>query len=140
MVKKNVAKGVASAVAIAALAAGGLAVSSGSNNGSASTAATTGTPVPAHGGAGQGGPMMGTPVTGAAATKATAAALAKYPGTVERVLKTTGGSYVVHVFKNDGTEVHVLVSAAFAVTGTETGGPPGGAPNRGRSPSEASQS
>jgi hypothetical protein len=132
MVKKNVAKGVASAVAIAALAAGGLAVSSGSNNGSASTAATTGTPVPAHGGAGQGGPMMGTPVTGAAATKATAAALAKYPG--------TGGSYVVHVFKNDGTEVHVLVSAAFAVTGTETGGPPGGAPNRGRSPSEASQS
>jgi hypothetical protein len=70
--------------------------------------------------------MGGTPATGTEATKAKAAALAKYPGTVERVMKLADGSYGVHVFKSDGTEVHVLVSSSFQVTGTQTGGPPAG--------------
>jgi hypothetical protein len=84
--------------------------------------------------------MMGTPATGAAASKAKAAALAKYPGTVERVMKTPAGGYVVHVFKNDGTEVHVLVSADFTVTGTAAGGPPAGGAPSGAAPPAPSRS
>lgn len=78
-------------------------------------------------GGGPGG-GFGTPATGAAADKAKAAALAKYPGTAERVMKLSDGSYVVHVMRSSGGEVHVLVSKAFAVTGTEQGPPAGGAP------------
>lgn len=70
---------------------------------------------------------MGTVVTGSAATKASDAATAKYAGTVERVLKLSDGSYVVHVITSSG-EVHVKVSKAFVVTGVEQGGgPPQGA-------------
>ena len=65
-------------------------------------------------------------VTGTAAAKAKAAALAKYPGTVEHVTKGPNGGYMVHVIQKDGSEVHVLVSTSFKVTGTATGGPPGG--------------
>jgi hypothetical protein len=68
---------------------------------------------------------FGTPVTGAAAAKAKAAALAKYPGTVEGVFRLADGSYVVHVLRSSG-EVHVRVSKDFVVTGTETGMPGGG--------------
>lgn len=76
-------------------------------------------------------PGMGTVATGAAAAKAKAAALAKHAGTVERVLKLPDGSYEVHVTTKTG-EVHVLVSKAFAVTGTQQGGPPAGmAPGNG---------
>jgi hypothetical protein len=71
---------------------------------------------------------FGTPATGAAADKAQAAALAKYPGTAERVMKLSDGSYVVHVMRTSGGEVHVKVSKAFAVTGIEQGPPAGGAP------------
>jgi hypothetical protein len=127
MTKNNILKGVASLAAVAALAAGGVAISSAANN-SGSTAASSPTSPAANGQRPAGGPMMGTPATGAAADKAKAAALAKYPGTAERVLKNTAGDYVVHVFKSDGSEVHVLVSSAFKVTGVQTGGPPGGRP------------
>ena len=76
-------------------------------------------------------PGFGTAATGADAEKAKKAALAKYPGTVERVMKLDDGSYVVHVITSDGSgELHVLVDEAFNVTGTEAGGrggpPPGG--------------
>jgi hypothetical protein len=81
---------------------------------------------------------FGTTATGADATKAKAAALAKYPGTVERVMKLQDGSYVVHVFTNSGGEVHVAVSKDFKVTGTEQGPPQGGAP--GVSPSGTNRS
>ncbi len=73
-------------------------------------------------------PAIGKTVTGAAADKAKAAAVAKYPGTVERVEQLSDGSYVVHVMRSSGGEVHVKVSKAFAVTGTEQGPPAGGAP------------
>jgi hypothetical protein len=130
MLKKKIAKGIAGLAAVAALAAGGIAVSSGATNNSTSAAgnATTSTPAAsAPTGTPPGGFRMGgTPATGTEATKAKAAALAKYPGTAERVLKLQDGSYAVHVFKSDGTEVHVLVSSAFKVTGTQTGGPPAG--------------
>lgn len=66
-----------------------------------------------------------TPVTGANADKAKAAALKAVPGTVERVEQRSDGTYEVHVIKSDGTEVHVLVDKTFKVTGQESGGPRG---------------
>src|SRR5205085_9854506 len=81
-------------------------------------------------GNGQAPPGFGAPVTGAAADKAKAAALAKYKGTVERVMKLSDGSYEVHVLTSGGGEYHVAVSKDFKVTGAQQGGPggPGGAP------------
>ena len=59
----------------------------------------------------------GTIITGAAANKAKAAALAKYPGgTVNRVLKLSDGSYAVHMIKISWPH-HVFVSKNFKVTG-----------------------
>jgi hypothetical protein len=62
-------------------------------------------------------PGSGTPVTGAAADKAKAAAVAKYPGgTVNRVLQLSDGSYAVHIIGTSGPH-HVFVSKDFKVTG-----------------------
>ena len=62
-------------------------------------------------------PGDGTIITGAAADKVKAAALAtKYPGTVNRVLKLSDGSYVVHLIATSGPH-HVFVSKDFKVTG-----------------------
>ena len=59
----------------------------------------------------------GTIITGAAANKAKAAALAKYPGgTVNRVLKLSDGSYAVHMIKISWPH-HVFVSKSLKVTG-----------------------
>ena len=59
----------------------------------------------------------GTIITGAAANKAKAAAVAKYPGgTVNRVLKLSDGSYAVHMIKISWPH-HVFVSKNFKVTG-----------------------
>jgi hypothetical protein len=63
-------------------------------------------------------PGSGTLITGAAADKAKAAALAAgYPGTVNRVLQLSDGSYAVHMFATSGPH-HVFVSKDFKVTGT----------------------
>jgi hypothetical protein len=130
MTRKNI-RGAATVTVVAALAAA--VATSGGHSGTADAATqnaavvlpSTSSATPTSGTAGgpAGGPGMGATVTGAAAEKAKAAALAKYPGTVERVVKTPSGGYVVHVIKADHTEVHVLVNAAFQVTGTATGGP-----------------
>lgn len=120
----TIAKVVAAAAAVIALAFGANAIA----NGDSSSATGNGAPT-AAGGPGNGGPPggMGTAVTGATLTKLEAVATAKYPGTVERAMKLSDGAYVVHVIRsgNQG-EVHVLVSKAFAITGTRKGGPPGG--------------
>jgi hypothetical protein len=59
----------------------------------------------------------GTIITGAAANKAKAVALAKYSGgTVNRVLKLSNGSYAVHMIKISWPH-HVFVSKSFQVTG-----------------------
>ncbi len=59
----------------------------------------------------------GTIITGAAADKAKAVAVAKYPGgTVNRVLKLSDGSYAVHMIKISWPH-HVFVSKTFKVTG-----------------------
>jgi hypothetical protein len=62
-------------------------------------------------------PGTGTIITGAAANKAKAVALAKYPGgTVNRVLKLSDDSYAVHKIKISWPH-HVFVSKNFKVTG-----------------------
>jgi hypothetical protein len=59
----------------------------------------------------------GTIITGAAANKAQAVAVAKYPGgTVNRVLKLNDGSYAVHMIEISWPH-HVFVSKNFKVTG-----------------------
>jgi hypothetical protein len=75
---------------------------------------------------GQAPPGFGTPVTGATADKVKAAALAKYKGSVERVMKLADGSYEAHVL-TPGGEYHVTVGKDFKVTGARQGGPGPGA-------------
>jgi hypothetical protein len=76
---------------------------------------------------------MGRPVTGATAAKVKAAALARYPGTIERIEEIPGLGYVAHVFRSGGGgEVHVLVTKQFQVKGLAPdpgrGRPGGGIP------------
>jgi uncharacterized protein YjlB len=66
-------------------------------------------------------------VTGAEANKAKAAALAKYKGTAERVIKLGNGAYLVHVIASKG-EYRVAVSKDFKVIGAQQGGPRGAGP------------
>jgi hypothetical protein len=62
-------------------------------------------------------PGSGTIITGAAADKAEAVALARYAGgTVNRVLRLSDGSYAVHMIKIRWPH-HVFVSTDFVVTG-----------------------
>src|SRR4051812_40126775 len=64
-----------------------------------------------------------TTLTGTAAAKVKAAALAKYPGaTIERVETDSDGVYEAHITTKAGDEVTVQVNKSFAVTGTQTGG------------------
>jgi hypothetical protein len=122
----KVAAAAAAAAAIVALAFGANAIA----NGDSSSATANGGPA-AAGRPGNGGPPggMGTAVTGSTLTKLKAVATAKYPGTVERAMKLSDGSYVVHVIQSGSKgEVHVLVSKDLEITGTQKGGPPGGAP------------
>ena len=138
---KNLPKIAAASGAAALLAAGAWVLGTSGSDASTTSASTTAPPGMAQGGppsqgqAGgqtpQGGqlpPGFGADVTGDTADKVAAAATAKYPGDVERVMQLPDGSYVAHVITSSG-EVHVAVSKDFKVTGTEQGGPaPGGAP------------
>ncbi len=136
----KIAKVVAAAAAVIALAFGANAIANGGN----SSAAANGTPQTAGGRPDTGGPPggTGTAVTGATLTKLKAVATAKYPGTVERAMRLSDGSYVVHVVQSgDKGEVHVLVSKDFKLTGTQKGGPPGGGkPPSGSAPPSGTKS
>jgi hypothetical protein len=124
MISRKLTKPVATGTAALAVAIGAYGiVNSGSSNGAsgAANAATLAQPGPNqrvvgkvpknwHSGA-------GTIITGAAANKAKAVALAKYPGgTVNRVLKLSDGSYAVHMIKISWPH-HVFVGKTFNVTG-----------------------
>src|ERR671921_713883 len=66
-------------------------------------------------------------LTGDVASKVRAAALAKVPGTVERVESNVDSSapYEAHIRKSDGTEVEVQVSGDYTVSAVnEMGGHP----------------
>jgi hypothetical protein len=130
------AKTVVAGLAAAAIALGGYFVGHSNSNSSASAAVPQTAAAGQLPGAGQGRPGFGTVATGTAADKAKAAALAKYSGTVQTVMKLSDGSYVVHVVTSNG-EVHVLVSKDFKVTGTQQGPPAGVAPGGAAAPSAA---
>jgi hypothetical protein len=131
MFSRKLTKFVAAGAAAIALALGGLAIanSSSSNSGSASanTAAKVipfrrGEPSPSKV-VGQVPasfqPGAGTIVTGTAANKAKAAALAAYPGgTVNRVVPLSNGEYNVHIIAVNWPH-HVFVNSEFKVIGAE---------------------
>jgi hypothetical protein len=129
----------AAALALVIAGCGGSSTSAASGGATtAAPAAAASTTAPAQAGPPRGGggrPFGGPPVVGPAAAKVKAAALAKYPGTIQIIQQRPDGTYVAHVIRADKTEVHVLVSKAFKVTGTQTG-PPGGRrpPSSGQAP------
>ena len=124
MFSRRLTKFIAAGAAAVAVAIGAYAiVSSSSGNGASGTAnaAPLVRPGPNQRVVGQipqnWRPGTGTIITGTAANKAKAVALAKYPGgTVNRVLKLSDGSYAVHMIKISWPH-HVFVSENFAVTG-----------------------
>ncbi len=91
--------------------------------------AVTGVETGSQGGAGEHGPggrgHDETTLTGAAAAKVEAAALAKVPGStivrVETDADADGATYEAHITKADGTEATVKLDKNFQVTGVETG-------------------
>jgi hypothetical protein len=125
--RRKLTASIAAGIAAIALATGGYAIANSGSSSSASTA-TAGQVVPFD----RGNPTPATPVgqippnfsdgsgkivTGAAADKAKAAALAAYPGgTVNRVALLSDGEYNVHVIGVNWPH-HVFVSASFEVVG-----------------------
>ena len=136
--RRDVRRAVAGVVALAALCALVFALASGSDDtalvseGSQqppAQAPQVQPPIP------QAQPPQGAPpqgfggpdLTGDEATKAAEAAVAKFPGDVERVTHgPTGGGYVVHVIQPDGNEVHVVVGDDFKVQGSDANSGPRG--------------
>jgi hypothetical protein len=133
MSSQNFTRSVVAGAAAIVVAIGGYAViNSSSSNGASGSAngATTAKVIPFH--RGQPGPSKvvgqvpanwspgtGTIVTGAAANKAKAAAVAAYPGgTVNRVVLLSNGEYNVHIIAVSWPH-HVFVSKDFKVLGAE---------------------
>src|SRR5436305_2200564 len=124
MSSRKLIRSIAAGAAAIAVAIGGYAIAnSNSGNGASGTAnaapsAQSGGPSPVGQVPQNWRPGTGTVITGAAADKAKAAAVAKYPGgTVNRVLKLSDGSYAVHRIGTPAPH-HVFVSKDFKVTGT----------------------
>jgi hypothetical protein len=129
ILRRKLTTSIAAGTAVIALAAGGYAITNSGSSSSASAATagrvvafqrgqpTAATPV------GQIPPNFtdgsGTLVTGTAANKAKAAALAAYPGgAVNRVALLSNGEYNVHMIGVNWPH-HVFVSASFKVVGAE---------------------
>jgi hypothetical protein len=149
---QSILKAAAGVAALAAIAFGASAIAGASGSSNRSGAATGGPPGAARGAPGASGnftgppggappggangarprggpPPFGQPVTGTTAAKVKAAALARYPGTIERIEAIPGLGYVAHVFRSGGGgEVHVLVNRQFHVTGLAPDPGPGGRP------------
>lgn len=130
--RRKLTASIAAGVAAIALATGGYAVANSGSSSSANTttAATAGKVIPfARGNPSPATPVgqipanftdgSGTIVTGTAANKAKAAALAAYPGgTVNRVALLSDGEYNVHMIAVNWPH-HVFANASFQVVGTE---------------------
>ena len=112
--------GAGAAAAALTLGAVTMATAADDNTNQSPTASSSQPAVPGQG-QHHGGPGMGeTPLTGADAEKATAAAQAEFPGgTVLRVETDADGTYEAHVRKADGTEVEVKMDKDFKVTSVE---------------------
>jgi hypothetical protein len=127
--RRKLTASIAAGVAAIALATGGYTIANSGSSTSAS-AATAGKVIPFDRGnpspatkVGQIPPNFtdgsGTLITGTAADKAKAAALAAYPGgTVNRVSRLSDGEYNVHVIGVNWPH-HIFVSASFQVVGAE---------------------
>jgi len=114
-------------LAIAAGAAVGAAGIARAASNATSAQTQSGVQAPAQAGAPDPAKMSHGPgetlLTGSAADKAKAAALAAVPGaTVIRVETDSGGArYEAHLTKADGSEVTVKLDSSFKVTATESG-------------------
>jgi hypothetical protein len=123
LTRNRLTKFIAAGVAAVALGIGGYSIANAPPATVASAAANPPAAAqPATAGSGQTPPGWkagtGTIITGAAADKATAAAVAAYPqGTVNRVLQLSDGSYAVHRIGISSAH-HIFVSKDFVVTGT----------------------
>jgi hypothetical protein len=120
---------IAAGAAAIAIAIGGFAIA-GSGSSPAAHAATAGKVIPFQ--PGQPSPATkvgripasfkagsGTIITGTAADKAKAAAVAAYPGgTVNRVVRLSDGEYNVHIIGVNWPH-HVFVNQSFKVVGAE---------------------
>jgi hypothetical protein len=121
MFSRTLSRSIAARTAAVAFAIGVYAIASASSSSGVAYAQRLAQPVPNQRIEGQvpqnWRPGSGTIITGETADKASAAALAKYPGgTVNRVLKLNDGSYAVHMIKTRWPH-HVFVSRNFEVTG-----------------------
>jgi hypothetical protein len=121
------------AAAIGAAAISAAAIASAATGGSSSSSTTpapsqSSTRPPAPRDPSQGGHVVNgkteTLLSGETAAKVEAAALAKVPGTVERVETNVDSSapYEAHIVKSDGTEVEVQVTGDFTVAAVNTMG------------------
>jgi hypothetical protein len=124
MSSRKLTRSITAGAAVIAIAIGAYAVGNSSSNNGASGTANAAPPAqsaqaPQVGQAPQNwSPGTGTIITGAAADKAKAAAVAEYPeGTVNRVLQLSDGSYAVHRIATPAPH-HIFVSKDFKVTGT----------------------
>jgi uncharacterized membrane protein YkoI len=110
--------------AVAAAGVSGAAIANAATGGSGSSTAPPAQHDPAKGGHTVNGKTEKL-LTGDVEAKVRAAALAKVPGTVERVETNVDSSapYEAHIRKADGTEVEVQVSKDYAVAAVnEMGG------------------
>lgn len=108
--------------AVVAAAAGGATIASAATSGKTSSSSASSTPTsqrrdPSRAGHTVNG-RIETLLSGAVESKVRAAALAKVPGTVERVETNvdSGAPYEAHIRKPDGTEVEVQVGSDYAVS------------------------
>jgi hypothetical protein len=122
------------AAAVGAAAVSGAAIATAATSGTTST--TTSAPAASASGApgrqqhdpSKGGHTLNgkteTLLTGDVESKVRAAALARVPGTVERVETNVDSSapYEAHIVKSDGTEVEVQVNGDYTVNAVNTMG------------------
>jgi uncharacterized membrane protein YkoI len=122
--------------AVAAAAASGAAIATAATSGKASSSSSTSSAGsgsvanqgrPAHDPSQAGHTFNGKTeklLSGDVASKVRAAALAKVPGTVERVETNVDSSapYEAHIRKSDGTEVEVQVNSDYTVSAVNTMG------------------
>jgi hypothetical protein len=129
--RRKLSTSIAAGAAVLAVAVGGIAIAgSGSSSSAGATAAAAGKVIPFK--QGQPSPATkvgqipasftagtGTIITGTAADKAKAAAVAAYPGgTVNRVVQLSDGEYNVHIIGVNWPH-HVFVNQNFKVVGAE---------------------
>ncbi|KRE64241.1 hypothetical protein ASG92_19485 [Arthrobacter sp. Soil736] len=120
----RVEKGVVNAALVAGLVGGGIYLAMGGSVGASSSNQTDSRfAAEAAKGGHQANGITEQQLTGTAAAKVRAAAIAANPGaTVQRVeTDAEGAAYEAHIIKADGSPATVKLNASFTVTATESG-------------------